>query len=87
MDLSIVIVPYRCKDNVDVTLEAVFNSDTKYTYEVIIVDNDSRDGTLEMIREKYLSNPEIAAKTTLIENTNEGFGKGNNRGIQIAKGE
>lgn len=87
MDLSIIIVPYKCKDNVDVTLEAVYNSKTNYTYEVIIVDNDSRDGTLEMIREKYLSQPEIAAKTTLIENTNEGFGKGNNRGIKVAKGE
>ncbi len=85
--LSIVIVPYNCKDQIDVTLDAVYHSQTTYSYEVILVDNDSRDGTREMIREKYLSNPEIAAKTTLIENTNEGFGKGNNRGLAVAKGD
>jgi GT2 family glycosyltransferase len=86
MDLSIIIVPYRCKDRADVTLEAVYNSKTNYSYEVIVVDNDSQDGTVEMIRQKYLSNPEIAAKTTLIENTNEGFVGGNNRGLALAKG-
>lgn len=87
MDLSIIIVPYKCKDKLDITLEAVYNSKTNYTYEVIIIDNDSQDGTVEMIRQKYLSNSEIASKTTLIESQNVGFGKSNNRGMKLAKGE
>lgn len=87
MDLSIIIVPYKCKDQLDITLAAVYKSQTRYSFEVFIVDNDSQDGTVEMVREKYLSNPEIAAKTKLIENTNEGFGKANNRALKMAIGD
>ena len=46
MDLSIITVPFRCKDAIDVTLDAVYNSETNYSYEMIIVDNDSKDGTV-----------------------------------------
>lgn len=88
IDLSIVIVPYKCKDPLDVTLQAVYASKTSYNYEVIIVDNVSEDGTAEMVQEKYLSNPEIAAKTNFFVNVaNEGFGRGNNRGIEKATGD
>ena len=87
MDVSIVIVPYRNKEMLDITLDAVFKSKTQYSYEVIVVDNDSQDGTVEMINQKYLSKPEITSKITLIQNTNEGFGKGNNRGFELAKGD
>lgn len=87
MDLSIITVPYKCKDDIDVTLEAVYNSKTDYSFEVIIIDNDSQDGTLEMMQEKYLSRPEIAEKTTLIENENVGFPKANNQGMRSAKGD
>jgi GT2 family glycosyltransferase len=87
MDLSIIIVPHRAKEEMKVTLDAVYNSQTAYSYEVIIVDNGSEDGTVEMIRQDYLSRPEIAAKTTLLESTNDGFGKGNNRGMKLAKGD
>ncbi|MEZ4179909.1 MAG: glycosyltransferase [Candidatus Doudnabacteria bacterium] len=87
MDLSVIIVPYKCKDDLDVTLEAVFASQTKYSYEVIIIDNDSQDGTTEMVQEKYMSRPELTGRLTYQLNTNEGFGKGNNRGMKIAKGD
>jgi GT2 family glycosyltransferase len=88
MDLSIITVPFKCKDAIDVTLDAAYNSRTQYKYEFLILDNDSQDGTVEMIREKYLSNPEISAKTQLIENgANLGFGVANNIGMKLAKGD
>lgn len=88
MDLSIITVPFKCKDALDITLEAVYNSRTQYKYEYIILDNDSQDGTIELVNEKYLSDPIIAAKTTLIENgLNLGFGKANNIGMKMAKGD
>jgi GT2 family glycosyltransferase len=80
MDLSIVIVPYKCKDKLEVTLEAVFNSQTNFKFEVIVIDNDSQDGTVEMVREKY-------PRVKLIENDNVGFGKSNNLGMQLATGD
>lgn len=86
MEVSIIIVPYKCKDVFKVALDAVFASKTNFEYEVIVVDNDSQDGTVEMVQQDYLSRPDIAAKLTLITNTNEGFAKGNNRGLAVAKG-
>ena len=87
MKLSVIIVPYKCKDELDVALEAVYKQITSYDYEVIIIDNDSQDGTVEMVKEKYLSQSELSVKTVLIENSNEGFGKANNRGMAMAKGD
>lgn len=69
-------------------LNAVFASKVDFDYEVILLDNDSGDGTVEMVREEFLSRPEIAKKLTLIaEPVNHGFGIGNNMGIKRAKGE
>lgn len=49
--------------------------------EVIVVDNNSKDNSCAMIKAKY---PEVI----LIENKdNAGFGKANNQGVAIAKGE
>jgi GT2 family glycosyltransferase len=80
MDLSIIIVPHKNREVLQAALTAVYNSQTSYSYEVIVVDNDSRDGTVEMVEQDY-------PQATLIKNTNEGFGKGNNRGIKVAQGE
>jgi GT2 family glycosyltransferase len=80
MDLSIIIVPYKVKDKLQVALDAVYASRTGYSHEVIIVDNGSHDGTVEMVEQDY-------PQAKLIKNTNEGFGKGNNRGIKVATGD
>ncbi|MCI4666952.1 MAG: glycosyltransferase family 2 protein [Bacteroidia bacterium] len=50
--------------------------------EVIVVDNNSRDGSQQMIREKF------GDRVIFIENKdNPGFSKANNQGIAIAKGK
>jgi GT2 family glycosyltransferase len=87
MDLSIIIVPFKARKELEVTLDAVYNSQTNYSYEVIIIDNASEDGTLELIRDQYMSRPEIAAKTRVVENKNVGFAIGNNQGMKMATGE
>lgn len=49
--------------------------------EVIVVDNNSVDGSQQMLQEKFQD------QITLIKNTdNPGFAKANNQGIRIAKG-
>lgn len=88
MDLSIITVSFFDKAALDVTLEAIFKSTTKYSYEVIVVNNASPDGSMDMVREKYYSNPNYKDKLKLIDNdSNLGFGKGNNIGMQAATGD
>ena len=49
--------------------------------EIIVIDNDSKDGSCAMVKEKFPS-------VTLIENTsNVGFSKANNQAVKVAKGE
>ncbi len=88
MKLSIIIVLYNAKDVIEVTLDAVYASKVDFAYEVIIVDNQSPDDAVQLIQQKYLSDPEIATKTKLILNDrNAGFGIGNNIGMKQATGE
>ncbi len=103
MDLSIIIVTYKAKAKLRVALNALFASHTSYSYEVIVVDNDSRDGTLEMLEREFMARPEeqsdprpgarlaeraeIKPPLSIIPNTNEGFSKGNNRGIRQKQGD
>lgn len=88
MKLSIIIVLYNARDVIETTLDAVFASTAPFSYEVIIVDNASPDDAVEVIKHKYLTRPEIAAKTKLILNSqNDGFGIGNNIGMKEATGE
>jgi GT2 family glycosyltransferase len=88
MELSIVIVSYKCKDKLRVTLDAVYASEVNFTYEVLLIDNDSQDGTVEMVEQEYLAKPDIAAKIVWVKNSaNVGFGKGNNQGLEKAKGK
>lgn len=81
MKLSVIIVNY----NVEFFLEqAILSAQTalkKVSGEIIVVDNNSVDGSIEMIKRLF---PEVI----LIENkVNTGFSKANNQGIEISKGE
>lgn len=88
MKLSIILVLYNAREVIEVTLDAVYASRVNFDYEVIVVDNKSPDDSVEFIQQKYLSQPEIAAKTKLILNSqNDGFGIGNNIGLKQSSGE
>lgn len=79
--LSVVIVNYNVEHFLDQCLHSVQRSSASFPVEVMIVDNNSVDGSLPMIRAKY---PDY----TLIANTeNAGFSKANNQAIRLAKGE
>ncbi len=76
-DLTVIIPNY----NGNVFLESCFNSleDQDYSFEVIIVDNGSTDGSVGYIKENH---PEF----TLIENQdNLGFSRAVNQGIKASK--
>ncbi len=79
--LSIIIVSYNTKDITDECIESIYSSEWHDGFEIIVVDNNSHDGSVEMIREKYPDVKLIANKENRL------FAIANNQGAEIAQGE
>jgi len=81
LKLSIVILNYNVHHFLELCLKSVSVAVEKIEAEIIVVDNHSKDGSCQMVKERF---PEVQ----LIENKeNFGFSKGNNIGVAQAKGE
>lgn len=81
MDVSIIIVNYNTKKLLQNCINSIINHTKELSYEVIVSDNDSTDGSIEMIKTNF---PEVI----LLENkANLGFGAANNRALEIAQGK
>lgn len=81
MKLSIVIVNYNVKHFIEQCLHSVYSALKGIEAEVFVVDNNSVDGSVALIKEKF---PQVI----LIENkVNTGFSKANNQAISISKGQ
>lgn len=81
MDISVIIVNYNVKHFLEQCLHSVQKALEMLLGEIIVVDNNSVDGSCQMLRDKF---PEIQ----LIGNKkNLGFSKANNQGIKMAKGK
>lgn len=79
--LSIVIVNYNVCYFLDQALKSVQLATKNIDAEVFVVDNNSVDGSVQMVRDKF---PEVI----LIDNhDNRGFSKANNQAIKQATGE
>lgn len=81
MDLSIIIVSWNVKNLLKKCLESIYRETKNIKYEVFVVDNASKDETVEMVQNEF---PQVH----LIANQNNlGFAKANNQAIQQAKGD
>jgi len=81
MDLSIIIVNYNVKHFLEQCLYSVIEASKNIDSEIFVVDNNSVDGSAQLIREKF---PGIY----FIENKeNVGFSKANNQAIKLSKGK
>ena len=81
MKLSIIIVNYNVKHFLEQCVLSVKKALAGIEGEIFVVDNNSVDGSVEMIQSKF---PEVK----LIANKeNTGFSKANNQAIRIASGE
>ena len=79
--ISIIIVNYNVRYFLQQCLFSVRAATKNIAAEVFVVDNNSSDGSIEMLQETF---PEVV----LIANKqNVGFSKANNQAIKIAKGE
>ncbi len=81
MDLSILVVNYNHKGYLPSCLRSVLQNSGSLTYEVIVVDNHSTDGSYQGIRQDF---PQVR----LIENRkNVGFARAINQAYRQAQGE
>ncbi|MDX1547063.1 MAG: glycosyltransferase [Rhodothermales bacterium] len=80
VDLSVVIVNYNVREFLEQALRSVQRAAAGLSVEIFVVDNNSVDGSVEMVRERF---PEVR----LIANEeNVGFSRANNQAIRAARG-
>ena len=79
MKLSVVILNYNVRYFLELCLKSVEDAIQNIDAEIIVVDNNSEDGSCEMVKSLF-------PKVKLIANTdNYGFSRGNNIGVFAGK--
>ena len=81
MKLSIIIVNFNVRYFLEQCLTSVLKATANIDAEIFVVDNESKDDSVEMVQTLFPSVKVIANKK------NVGFSKANNQAIAIAKGE
>jgi GT2 family glycosyltransferase len=81
IDVSIIFVNYNtCQLTCD-AIDSVYKFTNNLNIEIIVIDNDSRDDSVRTIKKRHRC-------VKIIENKdNLGFGKANNKGMEIANGK
>ncbi len=80
LKLSIIIVNYNARNYLKDCISSIKKNVNSDIFEIILVDNDSSDGSVEYIQEQF---PEI---DIISHKKNLGYAVGNNRGIKKSKG-
>ncbi|MDH3214722.1 MAG: glycosyltransferase [Candidatus Krumholzibacteria bacterium] len=80
MDISVIIVSYNSRADLEPCLESLKKQSLFDRTEVVVVDNASTDGTPEMVRDRY---PWVNLR---LSGRNVGYSRGVNLGMQVAQG-
>jgi GT2 family glycosyltransferase len=81
LELSVIIITWNAKHFLEKCLESIYCKNKNFEFELIIIDNNSKDGSIEFINENYKC-------ATLIKNKkNRGVAPARNQGLKIAKGK
>lgn len=78
--ISVIIVNWNTKDILQNCLDSIYQTIDKLSFEIIVVDNASSDGSMEMLQERY---PKVIR---ICNEVNRGFGAANNQAFSIMKG-
>ncbi len=77
--VTAIVVSHNSRETIESAVRSALRSAGPHTIQVIVVDNESTDGTADFVQETF---PEV----TLIRSENIGFAGGNNVGLELAKG-
>lgn len=81
VDVSVIIVNYNTKDLTKRCIDSIMHHTIGIIYEIIVVDNASRDNSVNDIKENFPNVLVIESKDNI------GFGRANNLGVKSAKGK
>jgi N-acetylglucosaminyl-diphospho-decaprenol L-rhamnosyltransferase len=76
-DLGVIILNWNTVDFLRRCLQTVLASEGDFTYQVVVVDNASTDGSAEMVRREF---PTVQV---IVSETNGGYPYGNNLGLKV----
>lgn len=77
-NISIIILNYNNKNIIDRCVDSLLYFNNRYSYEIIVVDNNSTDGSYEQLESKY------KGKIKLIKNKKNGCSSGRNLGVKYS---
>lgn len=81
--LSVIVVNYNHKYFPRMCVEALEKSNTNFKFEIIVVDNNSHDESVDFLKQAHQE-----GRITLVQSrVNLGYGKGNNLGAEYARGK
>ena len=83
LDLSIIIISFKTEKLTRECINSVFQKTKGITFEIIVIDNNSPDGSVAMLEGLARRHPQVK----VIKNKeNLGFGQANNQGMKISRG-
>ena len=77
-NISIIILNYNNKNVIENCINSILKFNDRYNAQIIVVDNQSTDGSYELLQEKY------ADKVILCQNSKNGCSSGRNLGVSKA---
>lgn len=80
IDVSVIFVSYNTEEMTKKAIALVKQSLPQLNIEIFVIDNASKDGSAEMIRQEF---PEIHL---IVNKTNVGFGRANNQALPFVRG-
>ena len=80
LDVSVVVVSWNTRDILRGCLRSVFEQTREVSFKMIVIDNNSHDGSAEMVR------AEFPAVTLIANAENRGFAAACNQGMQASFG-
>jgi len=82
--VSIIILNWNGKQDTEQCIESIYKNTSYKNFEIVLVDNGSNDGSVEMLK-KLQKCKKI--HQLVLNRENNGFGGGNNQGMEVAKGD
>ncbi len=81
LDLTVIVVNYNTREMLDRCLSSIYRTTRHIRFEIIVVDNRSSDGSVDMVMKKH-------RRARLISNEdNRGFAAANNQAINKSRGK